>query len=449
MTGFAGNGREETLDVFARPFAIGLVVAAVEVVHDAFEGLPRLECARAIVIDELHFVFAGAVKDNVLDLLRQFFPGDLLREFIFAAERFQRLRVIGRRRSRPWCERALAQRLRRIGHHESGIDLFFDAEAVAFGAGAVRRVEREQPRLDFGNREAGNRAGEFLGEQNPVRIVLGAALHAGSFFFCRKRHRLGKLRNRKALGELQCGLEQFRKPLFDLFAHHDTIDHDVDVVIELLVERRRLRDLVELAVDLDALEALLEIFGEFFFVFALAAARDRREQIKLGAFGQRQHAIDHLRNGLAFDRQSGRRRIGHADARPQETHVIVDFGDGADRRARVLRGCLLFDRNGRRQAVDLIDVRLLHHLQKLARIGRERLDITPLAFGIDRVEGERRLAGARQSREHHELIARQFQIDVLEIVLARTANGDETAVGSRGFTFVLVGHLQSNMGAQR
>ncbi len=36
----------------------------------------------------------------------------------------------------------------------------------------------------------------------------------------------------------------------------------------------------------------------------------------------------------------------------------------------------------------MVDIGLLHHLQELAGIGRERLDIAALAFGIDGVEGE-------------------------------------------------------------
>ena len=107
--------------------------------------------------------------------------------------------------------------------------------------------------------------------------------------------------------------------------------------------------------------------------------------------------------GLALDRQAGGRRIGNADAREEQAHVVVDLGDGADRRARVARGGLLLDRDGRRQAVDLVDVRLLHHLEELARIGRQALDIAALALGIDRVEGERGLAGAGQAGHDDQL----------------------------------------------
>src|SRR5581483_11411802 len=137
-----------------------------------------------------------------------------------------------------------------------------------------------------------------------------------------------------------------------------------------------------------------------------------------------QHPVHHLRHGLALDRQAGGRRIGHAHAREQEAQVVVDLGDGADGEARVLGGRLLLDGDGRRQPVDVVDVGLLHHLQELARIGRQALDVAALAFRIDRVEGERGLARARQPREHDQRIARYLEVDVLEVVLARTPDVD-------------------------
>ena len=158
-----------------------------------------------------------------------------------------------------------------------------------------------------------------------------------------------------------------------------------------------------------------------------------RQHVDAGALGQRQHAVDHLRHGLALDRQAGGGRVGHADARPQQPHVVVDLGDGADRRARVLRGGLLLDRDGGRQAVDLVDVRLLHHLQELPGVGRQRLDVAALALGVDGVEGERGFARAGQAGEHHQLVARDLDVDVLEVVLARAADRDHAAVDARRF----------------
>src|SRR5690606_15082668 len=66
--------------------------------------------------------------------------------------------------------------------------------------------------------------------------------------------------------------------------------------------------------------------------------------------------------------------------------------------------------------------------EELARIGRQALDIAALALGIDGVEGERRLAGAGQAGHHDQPVARQVEVYVLEVVLARAANGDELVV---------------------
>ena len=338
-------------------------------------------------------------------------------------QRLQRLGVVGARRLRPRRDRAALQRAVAVRDHQLGIDVLLDAEAAAFRAGAERVVEREQPRLDLRNGEAGHRAGEFLREDQPLGGLVALLVGLGACDRAAVRH----LGDREAVGELERLLERIREPRADVGAHHDAVDHHVDVVGELLVERRHLGDLVELAVDLDALVALLEELGELLAVLALAAAHHRRQQIEPRALGQRQDAVDHLADGLALDRQAGRGRVGHADARPEQPHVVVDLGDGADGRARVARGGLLLDRDRGREAVDLVDVRLLHHLEELARIGREALDVAALALGIDRVEGERGLARAGQAGEHHQLVARDLHVDVLEIVLARAADRDHAA----------------------
>ena len=264
----------------------------------------------------------------------------------------------------------------------------------------------------------------------PLLSWIFAVFLSDFFSSAARRRRVGVFDHGQALGELQRGLKAFGEALADVGADHDAVDHHVDVVREFLVERRRFGQLIEGAVDLDALKALLEPFGELLLVLALAAAHDRRQQIEPGAFGQRQHAVDHLRDDLAFDRQPRGGRIGHADARPQQAHVVVDLGDGADGGARILRRGLLLDRDRRREAVDLVDIRLLHHLQELARIGREQFDVAALALGIDGVEGERGFAGAGEAGEHDELVARNLEIDVLEIVLARAADGYRARCGA-------------------
>ncbi len=66
----------------------------------------------------------------------------------------------------------------------------------------------------------------------------------------------------------------------------------------------------------------------------------------------------------------------------------------------------------------MLDVRLLHHLEELPRVGAEGLDVAALPFGVDRVERERRFAGTREAGDDRQAFARNIHVDALEVVLA-------------------------------
>ena len=111
-------------------------------------------------------------------------------------------------------------------------------------------------------------------------------LHAGRRLPRRSARRIGGVEVGEALGELERGLEAVGEARLDAFADDDAVDHHLDVVLVLLVERRRFLDGVELAVDADAGEARLLPLGELLAVLALAAADDGREQVMAAALGQ-------------------------------------------------------------------------------------------------------------------------------------------------------------------
>ena len=159
-------------------------------------------------------------------------------------------------------------------------------------------------------------------------------------------------------------------------------------------------------------------------VLALARPHDRRVDREPRPLRERQHLLDDLLGGLAGDLAPARRAVRPADPRVEEAQIVVDLGDRADRRARVAGRRLLVDRDRRRQALDRVDVGLVHLPEELARVGRERLDVAPLALGVERVEGKARLPGPRESGDDDELLARQLDGDVAEVVLPRTSDDD-------------------------
>ena len=61
----------------------------------------------------------------------------------------------------------------------------------------------------------------------------------------------------------------------------------------------------------------------------------------------------------------------------------------------IVAGRFLRDRNRRAQPRDEVDVGLGHLPEKLPGEAGQALDVTPLALGIQRVEGQRALAASR------------------------------------------------------
>ena len=366
---FARGGALKLAELIAQPGAVGFAPAAIQVGHHAFEGLGRAVLADAVVVGEGDPLLAGALEDGLPHLLRQLAPGDGHARAVVADDALQRLLVIGRRRAGPGGDGASCQAEAMVRHHEVGVEIEADAEAVAARAGTERVVEGEEPGLDLLDGEARDRAGELGREDRPL-----AALRV--------------LRDDQPVGEPEAGLQAVGEPGAERGRDHHAVHHHLDVVLALLVEGGCGVHVVNLAVDLDPGEAPLEQLGELFPVLALAAPDHRREQVKPRALRHRQDAVDHLAHGLALDGEPGRRRIGHADAGEEQPQVVVDLGDRAHGRARVPRRGLLLDGDRRREPVDRLHVGLLHQLQELPRIGREALDVAPLALGVDRVEGE-------------------------------------------------------------
>src|SRR5277367_286834 len=206
VAGLAGRRCHVTLDFLARPLALGFLVAPLEILDHALEGFPHLVSAQAVVIGETHLLVAGAVEDRCARHFGQFAPGLVEPKFVVPAERLQGLEIIGRARFRPGGDGALAQRQARVGNDERGVDREMAPEAAAGGTGAKRVVEREQPGFDFRDREAGDRAGEFGGEENLVGRVASSEWRMGGSairYFAIRHSLLGYLDDREPIRQLQ------------------------------------------------------------------------------------------------------------------------------------------------------------------------------------------------------------------------------------------------------
>ena len=402
--------RHPLLDALLLGLRLRLVVATLEAGEQTLPGhAVRALAAEAVLVGHHDPLAVGALQEQILLGLGQLAPRHVERYVEALRDRQdERLEEVGAGHV-PRLQRTAFDRHRRVGLHQLRIELRQRAETVAVGARAVRAVEGEHSRRELGERHAVIGAGEALGERQRLAVD----------------HRDVE----QPVGELERGLDRVGQAAAQIVLEDEPVHDDGEVVLELLVEHDLILEQQRLAIDLDASEALATQPLEHVLELALAATHDRRVDGELRPLGQAQHLIDDLLGALAGDRPPALGAMGMPDARVEQPEVVVDLGDGAHRRARVARRGLLVDRDGGRQPIDTVDVGFLHLAEELARVGAQRFDVAALPLGVERVEGQAGLAGARQARDADELVARQDDRDVLEVVLAGAANRDRLLDG--------------------
>ena len=162
-------------------------------------------------------------------------------------------------------------------------------------------------------------------------------------------------------------------------------------------------------------------------ILTLAAAHDGTEDHDTATWRHGLDFVHNLLDRLPSDLPAALWTVRMPDAGIQESEVVLHLGYSPNGRSGVMTRTLLVDADRRRQAVDVIDVGLVHLAKKLTRICGERLYIPPLSLGEDRVESKARLSRARNAGEDDQLAARDHQIDILEVVFAGAANMDIVA----------------------
>ena len=235
-----------------------------------------------------------------------------------------------------------------------------------------------------------------------------------------------ELQHHDAVGQVQRRLDRIGQPLLGGGLDREPVDDHLDVVLLLLLQLRRFGQRIHHAVDPHAAVALRVQLVEQVDELALAGAHHRCEHLEAQALVHGEHLVDDLLRRLAGDALAAHRAVRGACPRVEQTQVVVDLGDGADGRPRVAVGRLLVDGHRGREALDEVDVGLVHLAEELPRVRGQRLDVAALPLGEDRVERQRRLARPGQPGEHDQRVAWQIEVDASQVVLARTL--DDQAV---------------------
>src|SRR5262249_4698435 len=100
---------------------------------------------------------------------------------------------------------------------------------------------------------------------------------------------------------------------------------------------------------------------------------------------ERHHLLDDLLCGLPANLASAPRTMRNSYGRIEQAQIVINLGDCPYCGARIPRRSLLLDGNGRAKSINGVDLGPFHLIEELARIRRQRFDVPPLAFSVDRV----------------------------------------------------------------
>ncbi len=189
-----------------------------------------------------------------------------------------------------------------------------------------------------------------------------------------------------AVGQLQGGFEALGQSLLQPLLDFESIDHNVNLVLALLVQGRNVVYVAYGSVHSQADEALAAHGVDHLQMLTFAIPDHRRQYHQLAAFRHGENLVNHLAHGLGFQRLAVIRTAGFTSASEKQSQIVIDLGDGPHGRAGVVRRGFLLDGDGWRQAFNVIHIGLFHHREELPCVGGQRLDIPALALGIERIE---------------------------------------------------------------
>ncbi len=232
------------------------------------------------------------------------------------------------------------------------------------------------------------------------------------------------LQAHKAIGQTGGRLKALGQTPPQITAHHQTVNHHLNRMALVLLERRRVLNAEHLAIYAHASKALVADVVKHVPLLALAIAHHRGQHHESRTLIKPEHAVGDLFDALPRDLHTALGAMGNADTRVEHAQVVVDLGDRGHRGARVAAGGLLVNRDGRRQALDVVHVGFVHLPEELPRIRRQALDVSPLTLRVQRVEREARLTAAREACDHRESIPGDLDGHVLEVVLPGTDDAD-------------------------
>ncbi len=326
----AGLAAEVLGQFFAHHGGFGFPVASLHIGQDAFKRIAANHGIAAVIdIVEVNDFIAAAMENYLAVLFRQLLEGLVDGKAVVLSQGGEHGEIVDIAPI-PASNRPFRQGQAIVGDDAGFIEILFQTQAVAAGAGAGRIIKGKQSWFQFGDAVTAHGAGKQGGEHQVfTAFVFHIAHHC------------------QAVGQLQGSFKAFRQALFQTRLDLEAVYHRVDAVFLVLFQIGRVIDLADQAVHPGADKAAAAQFIEHMQVFALALADNGGQHHHPAAFRQGHDLVHHLADGLGFQFDVMIRAVGIADPGEQQAQVVVNLGNGAHGGAGIMGGGFLFNGNSR------------------------------------------------------------------------------------------------------
>ena len=288
---------------------------------------------------------------------------------------------------------ALADGQRLVRNHQILVKLHFISQAETLRAGPEGIVKGKASGLHLIHADVAVRAGKALTE--------------GHGFPADYIH------NHQPSGKSHHRLDGIGKAVLNSFLHHQPVHHNLNIVLNILLQLNLFRQLVKIPVNPNPHIAAFSGLLQNLHMLALASPDHRRQQLDFCSLRQIHNLVYHLIHRLFADFLAALGTMGNADSGIEKSHVIVNLRYCPYGRPGVPVSGFLIDRNSRGQPLDALHIRFLHLSQKLSRIGGQGFHIPPLSLRVNGIKGQGRLARPGKAGQNHQLISGNIQRNVL------------------------------------
>ena len=399
----AGDGVHEGVGPFLQGRGAFVGGHLHDVVDDALEAGAVVHFVCVLHASEV----AGAVEDGVHGIFGEGLDGVVDGEMVVAPQVFQlAVEIVGGAVFAQNLEGTLTDAFGRVGDEFGDVDLCYLSKTVAFGAGAVGGVEGEGVGFGFGIGDSGD------GVHEEAAVVGGLGFGRGN-----GGGRLVFEYHEHPFALFEGSADSLFEPV-GIVAYAHTVDYQLDVVGFVAVDLHVVGQFADFAVDTHTQEPFLGYLGKEFAVVAFACfykGGQNHDVFPLIFVGDE---VEDMLFGVFHHALAADVGVGDAYAGVEETDKIVYLGDGAYRGAGIFVGGFLLDGDDGAETVDAVDIGTLDVADKVTCVGREGLHVAPLAFGMDGVESQTGFAAAAKACENHKLVARNVDVDVLQVVFA-------------------------------